>query len=606
MKLYFALVPLVLIPLAVGAFVFRPQAESVASQPAEQKAAVPVASAPPIPVSQLTVTPAKALRAGGQFIARTIVGQVLLAYAAEAKAISDKLPIPAEVRAPARKPDASDAFFANGEIPQLKITISKEEMDKLRAQNRQYVKATMVENGKTEYKSVGLKMKGAAGSFRGVDDRPALTINVDKFKKKQTFHDMDKIYLNNSVQDDGYFHELICSDLFIAAGLPAPRVTHARVWLNDRDLGFYVLKEGFDEKLLGRFFADTSGNFYDGGFCQDLDGNMEKDSGKGPDDKSDMKAIVDACREPDAAKRWARLAQVVDIDAFLTFTAMELMTCHWDGYARNRNNFRVYIEPKTKKAYFLPQGMDQMFGDPNFPVAEAGTLLCGAVLGNPEWKAKYRQKVKELVPLFSPPNKLQARIDSVQQRLKPTLVAINQGMADHNANKARDLKERLANRAKSLEQQKVVREALPPVFTAQNDAKIEDWYPAADAGGPTQAELDVAGRGKAYSIQCGAPGTYSGSWRRKVILMKGNYKLVATVDSKDVVPLDGDPSTAGAGLRISGGKRTNQLVGTATGKTLEFEFEVPEPMKEVELVMELKAKQGQVWFLSDSVKIVRK
>ena len=91
---------------------------------------------------------------------------------------------------------------------------------------------------------------GEAGSFRPVNDRPALTLNFDKYREKQKFHGLDKLHLNNSVQDGGYLNEHLASVIFNAGGVPAPRISHARVWLNGRDLGFYVLKEGFDSQFL--------------------------------------------------------------------------------------------------------------------------------------------------------------------------------------------------------------------------------------------------------------------------------------------------------------------------------------------------------------------
>ncbi len=187
------------------------------------------------------------------------------------------------------KRNASDIFFERGEIPRLKITIPQAELERLNQNNRDYVRCAIKENDKTEYFSVGIKLKGAAGSFRGIDDKPALTLNFDKFRDHQTFHGLDKMHLNNSVQDPTYLNELICSELFLAAGVPTPRTTHARVWINGRDAGFYVLKEGFDGAFLKRHFGDGKGNLYDGGFLQDLDANLEKDSGDGPDDRSDLK-----------------------------------------------------------------------------------------------------------------------------------------------------------------------------------------------------------------------------------------------------------------------------------------------------------------------------
>ncbi len=264
-----------------------------------------------------------------------------------------------------------------------------------------------------------LKLKGAAGSFRGLDDRPALTLNmgppndakpdakkvaqkdakIDSKKGAKSgesrFHGLDKFHLNNSVQDESYLAELICSQLCREAGCPAARVTHARVWLNGRDLGFYVLKEGLDEHFLARNFPGSQGrgNLYDGGFLQDIDAALERDEGEGPDDKADLKALVAACREGDPAKRWRLIAERLDVDAFLNLTALELMMSHWDGYVQNRNNYRVYFRPDDKRALFLPHGMDQMFGDPGYSVFHVpGALVASAVLQNPDWKIKYRQR----------------------------------------------------------------------------------------------------------------------------------------------------------------------------------------------------------------------
>ena len=71
--------------------------------------------------------------------------------------------------------DESDAFFDDVSIPELRIEIAPAEADKLRAENRSYVECTLVEQGGEPIERVGIKLKGAAGSFRDLDDRPALT-----------------------------------------------------------------------------------------------------------------------------------------------------------------------------------------------------------------------------------------------------------------------------------------------------------------------------------------------------------------------------------------------------------------------------------------------
>ncbi|MDB5339330.1 MAG: hypothetical protein JWN70_4949, partial [Planctomycetaceae bacterium] len=61
----------------------------------------------------------------------------------------------------------------------------------------------------------------------------------------------------------------------------------------------------------------------------------------------------------------------------------------------------------------------------------------------------------------------------------------------------------------------------------------------------------------------------------------------------------------GVGLRISGGNRTNKLSGTNDWNLLKHEFEVADEMREVELVAELRATGGKVWFNSKSMRLKR-
>ena len=77
-------------------------------------------------------------------------------------------------------PDETVAFFEAGAIPELKVALDEEAQRQLREHPRDYVRAALVVDGTTTLKTVGVKLKGAAGSYRDFDDRPGLTVNVDK------------------------------------------------------------------------------------------------------------------------------------------------------------------------------------------------------------------------------------------------------------------------------------------------------------------------------------------------------------------------------------------------------------------------------------------
>lgn len=508
---------------------------------------------------------------------------------------------------PKPKKDDSIAFFRDGVVPRLKIQIPEGELQQLRQKNREYVRCTVVEDDKTTYENVGIHLKGAAGSFRGVDDRPALTLSFDKFKDDQEFHDLDKIHLNNSVQDPSYLNELLSSDLNLAAGVPAARVSHARVWLNGRDLGVYVLMEGFNKKFLKRHGLDPNGNFYEPTLGSDLNGQIELKSGTGPADRSDVKAVIDACREPDAAKRWQKVEQVVDIDRFINFMALELLNCHWDGYCQARNNYRFYFDPKTGKVQFFPHGMDQMFGDANFNVLGVpGSMVANAVMTNPEWRGRYRDRLSELIKLYSPPDRLLARVDEVHARLRPVFAEINAGAASNFDGQVKQVKDRLINREKSLVRQNAMVEARPLRFGPEGTAPVTRWEPRPETPDARleKPEAVPGTRGGALTIATGPGGRCVASWRTKVILTAGKYRFEGRGKAQGIKGLD-DTTTAGAGLRISGGNRTQKLDGTSDWTPLAYEFQVQAPTQEVELVAELKATAGQVYFDAGSLRLVR-
>ncbi len=502
-----------------------------------------------------------------------------------------------------RKPDASDTFFGKGEIPRLELIVDEAGLAALRADARRYVKAKLKENGKTVYDDVAVKLKGAAGSFRELDDQPAFTIDVNKHAEAQEFHGLVKFHLNNSVQDGTWMHEWIASELMAAAGVPAPRYSQARVWLNERDLGVYTLKEGFDKRFLSRHFKKPGGNLYDGGFCTEIDGGIEKDAGKGPDDSSDLRALAEACREPDPQLRWQRIEERLDVDAFLTFVAMELMVGHWDGYSQNVNNYRVYFEPTRGRAYFLPSGMDQIFGDSEASVLDyPNALVAEAVLRNPEWRKRFRARLSALLPLFQVKEKLQARVKATQKRLDPIVRSWQAEQAGELEGKVKDLLARLEAREKSLRDQVKRPEPKTIEFDGSGRARLSGFAFAVEEGDADGEQVTTGGK-RALTVVAGKEPS-SAVWRKKVMLPQGRYRFVGNVRVDDVVGFPDDPAS-GAQLRLAGAGRVVGAMGTATWSPLACEFEVLEATRLIEVLVELRAARGKAWFELASLRIER-
>jgi spore coat protein CotH len=277
---------------------------------------------------------------------------------------------------------------------------------------------------------------------------------MDKFVSGQSYRGLDKFHLNNSVQDGTYFDEIICGEMALGAGVPTARATHVLVELNGRKVGFYVLKEGYDKTFLRRHFGDASGNLYDGGFLMDIDQPLRLESGKG-NDRKDLKALVAACREPNGDKRFAALDKVLDVDRMISNACMQVIATDWDGYCRNRNNYRVYFDPKSQKAVFIPHGMDQMFGSPQESLWPGwGGLAARALLETPEGKKRYIARLKEMTEKQFDLAKIFRRIDELVPRAREAMESVNKGSGKAwEANEVKALKDRLKQRAEYLKKE---------------------------------------------------------------------------------------------------------------------------------------------------------
>jgi len=488
----------------------------------------------------------------------------------------------------------TEQVFSGDRVHWLLIALSASTEHRFREDLRKYVPCELLENEVTSFSRVAIKLKGAAGSFRELDDKPAFTLNMNKFHKGQTFHGLDKWHLNNSVQDESYLSEKLCAAICAEAGLPTPRVAHARLWLNDRELGLYVLKEGFDRRFLKRHFRNADGNLYDGGFLQDLDQELEKDAGDGPDDGSDLRALREACLEADVEVRWQRIEERLDLEAFLRFMAFEMMSCHWDGYTLNKNNYRLYFEPRTGRAYFLPHGMDQMFGDPGFPLFEyPEPLVSGIVMQNPEWRSRYRQILREMLPLFDA-ERWTSRLAEWQQALRPAIDELGGEEAVRNhAERVRELQQRVTDRYENLRQLIDSPDPETEPFDEKGRLLVADWHPVEEFGGARLEQLEIDGR-NCYLIAAGDGGDCIASFRRRLLLSAGDYRLEARMRGRGIEPRE-DPQGAGGGLRVSGSPRENQVIGSGDWETVRFDFRVEESRRPIDLVAELRATAGELW-----------
>src|SRR4051794_31149649 len=463
----------------------------------------------------------------------------------------------------------ADIFAPNTPVLRIKVEIPNDGWRSLQRDARKPVPAT-VREGDTVYSNVMVHVKGAAGSFRDISSNPSLTLSFGKSDPNQRFHGLHKIHLNNSVQDGSQTTYYICSTMFNDAGLPAARVSNARFWLNGRDLGMYVVTEGFTKDFLRRYFKDTRGNLYDGGFCQDINGHLERDSGEGDDTKADLKALAAAANFPDRAQRWAKLQKVLDVDRFVDFMIVENFTWDWDGYPAKPNNYRIYHDPTTDKMVFIPHGMEQMFSEPQGSVWRAQTagMVARGLIETPEGAKLYHDRVK---PVFEKAFRIDAitnRLDQLTERNRKAAQEVGRGFAGNWEGQVRDVRRRIAERWAFVKNQ-IENEPKPMDFS--KPVFVKAWWQQIETGG---ARLDQPQIEAKPTLHIAANGQSAASWRSKLLLDPGKYRFEAMARAAKLNAAR-DPKGEGAGIRISGSiqPRRNSIAGDADWTKLQYDFE---------------------------------
>ena len=341
--------------------------------------------------------------------------------------------------------DLSDAYFSMDRVLEVSIEIAAEDWDTLRHQTRTFedlmaeieeynlsrpfadiytwFSATVTIDGET-HTEVGVRKKGFLGSQS--DTKPSLKLRYDKYVDGQSLGGvMERMTLNNSVQDPSMVNTCLAYQVFAAAGPPSPRCNFATVAVNGKNLGLYVHVEELKKPFLARHFDSAEGNLYEGtvsDFIPSHRGTFEKKTNEDEGDWSDVNAVMAALQNPSDAGLVA-LSKIVDLDRFLSFWATEVLVGHWDGYTGDRNNYHFYREPDGKFV-FIPWGVDDTFhlkDDPNPfdnisnppPSVLAFAAIPNRLYNTPEWRGKYAERLKEVLEEAWDEDTLLASVDAM-------------------------------------------------------------------------------------------------------------------------------------------------------------------------------------------------
>lgn len=274
-----------------------------------------------------------------------------------------------------------------------------------------------------------VRKKGYMGSLS--PSVPSLKLDFDDLWPGRTYQNMSRMTLNNNRQDPSNARQCLAYDQFRQVGIAAPGCNYARVTVNGQDLGVFTNVEPIKKPFLARAFGDDDGNHYEAqtaDFGTWLSDRFEKKTNEKENDRTDLQAVTDALALPDD-QMMNVLPQLVDVDEFIRFWAVETLLGAWDSATGNANNFHIYRNPGDGLFHFIPWGADTAFRGAHPLKPLTGVLyrnfsLADRLFNMPEYRARYLAELESLLANQWNEAELLAELERIRQLTGTTPAAV--------------------------------------------------------------------------------------------------------------------------------------------------------------------------------------
>lgn len=279
---------------------------------------------------------------------------------------------------------SSDSLFEPSVLHDIQIRINRTDWETLknRFMENTYYPCDLYWQGLT-IRNVGVRSRGS-GSRSGT--KPHLGVDFGRYVSGQTFLGLKAIVLRNNIQDPAAgMRERITLQLFTRMGIPASRVAHTRLFINNKYAGVYTIVEPLNTVFLQRAFGESDGYLFS--FDSPPEGYRFEDLGSDPalyvpapfkpethSSDSRPEAIADLVwtinNAADAVFRTA-IEGVLDLDEFIKHIAIDTFIADNDSILGNWgiNNTYWYHPASSSRFVVLPWDKSNAFiNGPEVPI----------------------------------------------------------------------------------------------------------------------------------------------------------------------------------------------------------------------------------------------
>ena len=155
-------------------------------------------------------------------------------------------------------------LFDNTKVHTIDIVMDDWDEFIANATSEEYYTAAMVIDGEA-YKNVGIRGKGntSLSTVSSMNsDRYSFKVEFDHYDNSITYHGLDKLSLNNLIQDTTMMKDYLTYTMMNEFGVAAPLCSFVYITINGGDWGLYLAVEGVEDSFLERNYGSDYGELY--------------------------------------------------------------------------------------------------------------------------------------------------------------------------------------------------------------------------------------------------------------------------------------------------------------------------------------------------------
>jgi spore coat protein H len=281
---------------------------------------------------------------------------------------------------------SADALLDGGALNDIWIRINARDWQDLHTHylDDTYYPADVEWQGVT-VRNAGIRVRGDT-SRNG--HKPSLRVAFNRYVGGQQFLGLDALVLNSVWLDPSMIRDRLSMLVFRAAGVPAPRQAHVRLFVgSSREYaGVYAVSEEIDETFVATQLHDRGGYLFE---FHRQNGDPYGFQDPGPDLRwyvprfdprthqteslaslyLPVRDLVEAVNRARSSALESDLAGYLDLNPFITMLAVQNFVAQTDGLVGGvgMNNFYLYRYAGTQRSVIMPWDQDNSFSQDNIP-----------------------------------------------------------------------------------------------------------------------------------------------------------------------------------------------------------------------------------------------